>query len=321
MWSIAALAVGYVLDLIVGDPHWLPHPIRLIGRLISLGESLTRRAFPKTKKGELAAGGVLCFVVLVVCWGGTALLLWGAYWLNTWLGFSLEAVLCFYALATKSLRVESMKVYLPLKEGRLEDARTAVSMIVGRDTQRLDSTGVAKAAVETVAENTSDGVIAPLFYLVLGGAPLGYLYKGINTMDSMIGYKNDCYLYFGRVAARLDDIANFLPSRLSALLMLLASMITGFDWKNGWKIFKRDRFNHKSPNSAQTEAVCAGVLQVQLAGSSYYFGKLVEKPTIGDKLRAVVPEDIPRANRLLYGTSILGFSFGIAIKLLFILLI
>ena len=209
-----------------------------------------------------------------------------------------------------------MKVYDRLKNGTIEEARYAVSMIVGRDTSELTEEGVTKAAVETVAENSSDGVIAPMLYMALGGAPLMFLYKGINTMDSMLGYKNDRYLYFGRCAAKLDDLANYIPARISGWLMVAAAFLTGMDGKNAAKIYKRDRRNHASPNSAQTEAAVAGALRVQLAGNAYYFGKLYEKPTIGDKLREVEPEDIRRANRLLYGASLLSVLLCLGGRLL-----
>ena len=221
-------------------------------------------------------------------------------------GFVLEVFWCYQLLATRSLKDESMKVYDRLKNGTLDEARYAVSMIVGRDTRELTETGVTKAAVETVAENASDGVIAPMLYMAIGGVPLMFLYKGINTMDSMLGYKNDKYLYFGRIAAKLDDVANYIPARISGWLMVAGTVFTGMDTKNAAKIYKRDRRNHASPNSAQTEAAMAGALDVQLAGNAYYFGKLYEKPTIGDPIRPVEPEDIKRANRLMYAASILG---------------
>ena len=238
--------------------------------------------------------------------GVTVLLLWLCAHIHPWLAFAAETLLCYQLLAARSLRDESVKVYKALRDGTLDDARKAVSMIVGRDTDRLDETGVAKAAVETVAENASDGVIAPLLFLAIGGAPLGVLYKSINTMDSMVGYKNDRYLYFGRAAAKLDDLVNFIPARLAGILLCLAARPAGFDGKNAWKIFWRDRKNHKSPNSAHTEAAAAGALDVQLAGSNYYFGQLVVKPTIGDPLRPVEPADILRCNRLMYAGTFLA---------------
>ena len=235
-----------------------------------------------------------------------ALLLWLCGQIHPYLAFAGETLLCYQLLAARALRDESVKVYKALRDGTLEEARKAVSMIVGRDTDRLDEIGVAKAAVETVAENASDGVIAPLLFLAIGGAPLGVLYKSINTMDSMVGYKNDRYLYFGRAAAKLDDLVNFIPARLAGVLLCLAARPAGFDGRNAWRIFRRDRKNHKSPNSAHTEAAAAGALDVQLAGSSYYFGKLVEKPTIGDPLRPVEPADILRCNRLMYAGTFLA---------------
>ena len=242
-------------------------------------------------------------------------LLYLAYHIHTVLGIVVETFLCYQMLAVKSLKDESMRVYEELKKQDLPGARNAVSMIVGRDTKSLSAAGVTKAAVETIAENTSDGIIAPLFYMAIGGPALMFLYKGINTMDSMVGYKNDKYLNFGRYAAKLDDIANYIPARISAWLMILASMCAGFDWKNAKKIFLRDRYNHASPNSAQTEAVMAGALDIQLAGNAFYFGKLYEKPTIGDALREVEIEDIPRANRLLYVSAALGTAFFALIRM------
>ena len=315
MVKILALPAGFVLDLIFGDPRWLYHPVCLIGKLISLLEKGIRRIFPKSQKGELAGG---CLEVLLVC-GLCFLVPFGIlhvlYGWQPWLGFLLETFWCYQLLATKSLKTESMKVYDRLVNGTLEEARYAVSMIVGRDTKSLTPESVTKAAVETVAENASDGIIAPMFYMAIGGAPFMFLYKGINTMDSMLGYKNDRYLYFGRCAAKLDDAANYIPARVSGWLMVAGTLFVGLDTKNAAKIYRRDRRNHASPNSAQTEAAMAGALDVQLAGNAYYFGKLYEKPTIGDAIRKVEAEDIPRANRLLYSTSVLGMVVFFVLRL------
>lgn len=309
MWlTLAALLTGYVLDLIFGDPRQIYHPIRIIGNLIAVLEKGIRKVFPKTSRGELAGGTVLVVLVVLICTAVPAALLGLAAWIHPVVYWLMASFWCWQILATKSLKTESMKVYAPLKEGDLPAARRAVAMIVGRDTERLTEEGVAKAAVETVAENTSDGIVAPLIFLALGGPALGFFYKAVNTMDSMVGYKNERYLYFGRTAARLDDVLNFLPSRISAWLMILAAAFLGMDGKNAKRIYLRDRRNHASPNSPQTEAVMAGALRVQLAGDAWYFGELYKKPTIGDPFRAVEPEDIVRANRLMYLTSALALA-------------
>ena len=212
------------------------------------------------------------------------------------------------------IRDRSTNVYRELTKPDLPAARIAVSRIVGRDTQALTAEGVTKAAVETVAENASDGVIAPLLYMLLGGAPLALTYKAINTMDSMVGYKNERYLRFGRAAAKLDDIANYLPSRIAALLWVAAAALTGNDARSAWRIWRRDRRNHASPNSAQTESACAGALNVQLAGPAYYFGQYYPKPTIGDAVRPIEPEDIRRADRMMYAESLLALALGLVIR-------
>ncbi len=312
--SILAVGLGFLLDLLLGDPHWLYHPIRLVGHLITGLETVLRRIFPGTESGELVAGG--CLLVLTA--GITSASAWGLLFLaglvHPYVRFALETVMCYQLLATKSLRDETMKVYTALRAGDVEGARRAVSMVVGRDTAVLDDIGITKAAVETVAENTSDGIIAPLLFMVIGGAPLGYFYKAVNTMDSMVGYKNERYLYFGRAAAKFDDVVNWFPARLSAVLMVCAGGLLGMDAGNAWRIYVRDRYNHSSPNSAHTEAVTAGALHIQLAGNAYYFGKLYEKPTLGDADRPVEYEDIRRAGRLLYGTAVLALLIFLAVK-------
>ena len=321
MYSLLAVVLGFGIDLIVGDPHSIPHPVIFIGKLISAMEKLVRKIFPKTIKGENFAGGALWLVVVAVSTAIPALLIWLCYGLNTWLGLALESIMCWQILATKSLKDESMKVYDALKTGDIEKSRYAVSMIVGRDTANLDDKAVARAAVETVAENTSDGIVAPLMFLCLGGAPLGFFYKAVNTMDSMLGYVEMPYKNIGLVPAKMDDVMNFIPARLSALIMLAAGWLLKLDIKNGWKIFQRDRFNHASPNSAQTESVCAGLLGLRLAGDAWYHGELHKKKYIGDALREIEYEDILRSCRLLYVTAILSLILFGGLKLLFLVVI
>lgn len=303
--SLAACITGFLLDFIFGDPVWLYHPVRVIGNFISFGEKTLRKIFRKTPGGELAAGAVLWFLTAGLSFLIPFAVLAGAQMLHPVLRFLIESFWCYQILAARCLVNESRKVYDRLKENDLPGARKAVSMIVGRDTENLTVEGVTKAAVETVAENTSDGVTAPLLFLILGGAPLGFLYKAVNTMDSMLGYKNEKYLYFGRFPARMDDVFNYIPSRTTALFMTAAAFLTGMDGKNAWKIYLRDRRKHASPNAAQTEAVCAGALRVRLAGDAVYFGRLYKKEYLGDSLRPIEAEDIRRAGRLMYVTAVL----------------
>ena len=308
MWSLWAMVIGFGLDLLLGDPQGWPHPVAAIGRLIAALERGLRRIFPATPGGERAAGGVLWLLTVLTAAGVPALALWLCHRVSPWLRLAAESVMCWQILAVKSLRVESMKVHDALAAEDVEGARRAVSMIVGRDTRRLDRAGICRAAVETVAENTSDGVVAPLVFLALGGAPLGFFYKAVNTMDSMLGYIEPPYRDLGYIPAKADDAANYLPARLSALLMLAAGGLLGMDAGQGWRIFRRDRYRHASPNSAQTESVCAGLLGLELAGDAWYHGVLHRKPAIGDPVRAVERADIPRACRLLYVTAALALA-------------
>ena len=309
-----AVLGGFVLDTLFGDPPWLPHPVVLMGKAISALEKRLRARLPQTPQGELLGGAVVAFTLPVGTFLLTSLVCLGATKLSPWLGLAVQMFWCGQALAAKGLAQESTNVYHALIKPDLPAARKAVSRIVGRDTQNLTLEGVTKAAVETVAENASDGVIAPLLYMLLGGAPLALTYKAINTMDSMLGYKNEKYLYFGRAAAKLDDAANYLPSRLAGLLWCAAAALTGNSPKGAWRIWRRDRHNHASPNSAQTESACAGALGVQLAGPAYYFGEYYAKPTIGDPLRPIEPEDIRRANRMMYAESVLALAVGLAVR-------
>ena len=295
------LVIGFLLDALIGDPYALPHPVRLIGRLISVLEKFVRSHF-----SDLTWGGVfLAATTLMLSAGMPFAILFFCYSADPWLGAAAESVMCYYMLAARSLCDESMKVFRAAEKGDTEGARRAVSMIVGRDTNVLDNSGIIRAAVETVAENTSDGVTAPIIYMALAGAVGGFFYKAANTMDSMIGYKNEKYEKLGKFAARLDDVLNFIPSRITALAMVSAAFLSGMNAKNAWKIWRRDRLKHASPNSAQTESVCAGALGVRLAGDAWYFGELHRKPYIGDDIRPVENEDIRRANRLMYVTSVI----------------
>lgn len=296
---LLVIVIGVLLDCIFGDPVWLYHPVRIMGKTITIFEN----AFRKIMRPKVAG---LCMVIgMLILFGMIpAMLLGVVYHFSLVAGIVLEAFWCYQMVAARDLVIESHRVYKAITKKDIEQARYNVSMIVGRDTERLDECGIIKAAVETVAENTSDGVIAPLFYMALGGGALGMCYKAINTMDSMVGYHNERYEEFGFCAAKLDDIANFLPARIAAVLMIVASAVCGLDAKGAWKIFCRDRYQHKSPNSAQTESVCAGALGVQLAGDAWYFGKLCKKPYIGDARRSVEAKDIVRAEILMYVTTV-----------------
>ena len=317
MMTVWAVLGGFVLDALFGDPAWLPHPVVYMGKAISKLEKFLRARLPKTPQGELLGGAIVAFCLPVGTFLLTGLVCWGAARLHPLLGLAVQMFWCGQALAARGLVQESTNVYKELKKPDLPGARKAVSRIVGRDTAELTAEGVTKAAVETVAENASDGVIAPLLSMLIGGAPLALTYKAINTMDSMLGYKNEKYLYFGRVPAKLDDVANYIPSRLAGLLWVAAAAFTHNDAKGAWKIWRRDRRNHASPNSAQTESACAGALGVQLAGPAYYFGEYYAKPTIGDALRPIEPEDILRANQMMYVASSFALAWGCAFRALF----
>ncbi len=316
---ILVICMGALLDLCFGDPQWLWHPVRGMGKLTEWTEAGLRRLFRLRADRDAdagkkkAAGALLAAIVpavsLAAVWGCLNL----AGILHPALRIILEGIVCYQMLAMKSLKTQSMKVYDALKDRDVEAARKAVSMIVGRDTENLTEEGITKAAVETVAENTSDGVVAPLLYLFVFGVYGGVAYKAVNTMDSMVGYRNDRYLYLGRAAARLDDVCNYIPARVSALCMIAACFFTGLDGRCAASVFWRDRYCHASPNSAQTEAVSAGALGVELAGDAWYGGVRHTKPVIGDAVRTIEAEDIVRANRLLYVTSGIVFVLGMTV--------
>jgi len=267
-----------ILDLVLGDPRALPHPVVAIGRMISFLESPLRRLF----KNARPAGVALLVITVGVTYAGAALLIHAAYALSPVAGFVAGLYLAWVSLAARSLQIESGKVAKALLQGDLPGARLALSYIVGRETAQLDEPEIVRGAVETVAENTGDGVIAPLFYLMLGGPPLAIAYKAVNTLDSMVGYRNERYLEFGWASARFDDLANYLPARLTGLLMVLAAPICALSGGGAWRIMRRDCRNHASPNSGFPEAAAAGALGVQLGGANRYFGRVVEKPAIGD---------------------------------------
>lgn len=313
MNAIYAILAGYALDMLLGDPRWLPHPVVFMGYGIRRLEKLLRGAFPKSETGELWAGRVLAALLPLAGFGLGYGLLWLAGLLHPVAALAIHIWMCYQVFATKELYRQSMAVCRKLAHSP-DEARQALGYIVGRDTSALNEAGVIKAAVETVAENTCDGVIAPMIFMAIGGAPLALAYKAINTMDSMVGYKNEKYLHFGRAAARLDDAANLLPSRFSALCMVLAAPLTGLSAAGAWRIWRRDGRNHASPNSAQTEAACAGALGVRLAGDATYAGRLINKPNIGDDIRPVQKGDIPAANRLMIISSMMALALCCGIR-------
>lgn len=306
------ILLGFILDTIIGDPYKLPHPIRWIGSFISILEKLCRK-IAKSNTMLMILGAILVFIVVFVS-GGITLLVLKLASFNKYVYLIVSSVICYYMLAGKSLKTESMKVYKAFENNDTEGARKAVSMIVGRDTQSLTKEGIIKAAVETVAENSSDGVVAPLIYMLIFGPVGGVVYKAVNTMDSMIGYVEEKYFYIGKFAAKLDDVLNYIPARISGILVIISAFILRYDYKNAFRIFKRDRRKHASPNSAQTESAMAGALGVQLAGDATYFGVVHKKPYIGDKKREIENEDIKRANDIMYTMTIICLVVGLVIR-------
>ena len=307
-----SILAGFLLDCLLGDPHFFPHPVRFMGKQISFLEKRLNKTSDSANSRRFK-GLILALLVTSTAFFLPFLILIACKKISPVLFFTIESLMCYQCIAARSLCDESMKVYRHLKKGDVKGARFAVSMIVGRDTDVLDEKGIAKAAVETVAENTSDGVIAPIFFMTFFGAAGGMVYKAINTMDSMIAYKNERYKDFGFCAAKLDDFANLIPARLSAILMIFASLILSFfpvkfrfNSKNAVKIFLRDRYKHASPNSAQTESVCAGALGLQLAGDTVYGGIIEKKDFIGEPKREIESKDILRTNALMYTTTILS---------------
>ena len=305
------IILGFLLDLIIGDPQNPIHPIRIIGSLCKFVENL----FRKILKQHLKVVGLVTWIIVVsIVFTFNYLLIKITYLINPIISIILGTVMIYFCISAKALKIEGLKVIKYLIKDDIKGARKQLSYIVGRDTENLDKEAILKAVIETVAENMSDGVIAPFFYAGLGGAPLAFLYKAVNTMDSMFGYKNEKYIEFGYFPAKLDDVFNYIPARLSGYLITIASFILGLDYKNSLKIYKRDKNNHSSPNSAHPEAAVAGALGVRLGGANYYFGKLVEKPTIGDNLEKVDLNKVNQTNRILYGVSILGYIMTVIIR-------
>lgn len=317
----AACLIGFVADLILGERLPTISPAVLFGKLISWLEKPLRAIFPKSRVGERIGGTVLVVIVCVVAFVGSMLVLWACWLAHPIANLVVQAFAFYMIMATRGLRDASMKVYRALLDRDRDAARAAVGEIVGRDTDSLNPAGVTRATVETVAENTSDGAIAPLFYFLIGGAPLSLLYKAINTMDSMLGYRNERYRYFGTVAARLDDAANYIPARLSALLLVAASWILRLDARGAWSIWRRDARKHSSPNAGHPEAAVAGALGVQLGGDAYYFGELVHKERLGDPVRSIAASDILRANNLLYVSASLCCALGLAVRIVLMVLL
>lgn len=309
LYCALPLLIGFGIDCILGDPHSLPHPIRAIGALIAKLEGFIRSHFHNLKTG----GIFLAATVLLLSSGLPLVILLIGYRLHPAAGILAESLMCYYLMAPRCLKTESMKVCRALEAKDMDAAKTAVSMIVGRDTHSLSEPEIIRAAVETVAENTSDGVTAPILYMIFG-APLGFFYKAANTMDSMIGYRNERYAELGYFAAKLDDVLNFIPSRISAIVMIATTALLRMDARRAFRIWRRDRRRHASPNSAQTEAVCAGALGIRLGGNAYYFGTLHQKDWIGDPIRPPETDDIRRANRLMYGTSVIVLLISAAVR-------
>jgi adenosylcobinamide-phosphate synthase len=300
---------AFGLDLLIGDPYWFPHPVRFIGKYISLVEKSVRRFF-SSPVGLRIGGVILVLTTVTLSFLVPYLLLFALGMVHPWLYYIGNIVLLWTCLAAKCLRNEGMKVFFALKEGDISKARTNLSYIVGRDTESLEEEEIVKATVETVVENTSDGVIAPLFYMMIGGAPLAMAYKAINTMDSMVGYKNDRFINFGWAAAKLDDLVNFIPARITGIFLIPAALFLRLNWRDSWRIMLRDRKNHTSPNCGYPEAAAAGALGIRLGGAHTYFHKVFEKQTIGDHQRPAVAQDISQSIGLMYFSSLIALLVG-----------
>ena len=307
------LTIGFLLDLIIGDPQNPIHPIRLIGNLCSKLESLFRRIL----RESLKLAGLLTWIsVILIVFLVSEFIVKVSFRINFIIGIIISGIMFYFTISTKALKVEGLKVIKFLLKEDIEGARKQLSYIVGRDTKSLDKEGILRAVVETIAENMSDGVVAPILYAGLLGVPFAFVYKAVNTMDSMFGYKNDKYKDFGFFPAKLDDVFNFIPARVTGYLIVVASYILKMDYKNSYKIYERDKNNHSSPNSAHPEAAVAGALGLRLGGANYYFGKLVDKPTIGDELKKIEINDVYNTNKILYLVAFLSYLISMMLTLL-----
>ncbi len=307
------LTIGFLLDLIIGDPQNPIHPIRLIGNLCSKLESLFRRIL----RESLKLAGLLTWIsVILIVFLVSEFIVKVSFRINFIIGIIISGIMFYFTISTKALKVEGLKVIKFLLKEDIEGARKQLSYIVGRDTKSLDKEGILRAVVETIAENMSDGVVAPILYAGLFGVPFAFVYKAVNTMDSMFGYKNDKYKDFGFFPAKLDDVFNFIPARVTGYLIVVASYILKMDYKNSYKIYERDKNNHSSPNSAHPEAAVAGALGLKLGGAIYYFGKLVDKPTIGDELKKIEINDVYNTNKILYLVAFLSYLISMMLTLL-----
>ena len=307
------ITIGFLLDLIIGDPQNPYHPVRIIGYICKWVEKIFRSLLKNKLK---IAGGLTWITVVSVVYFISFLIVKLGFIVNNTFGIVISGIIIYFCIATKSLKVEGLKVIRYIIKDDIEGARIQLSYIVGRDTKSLDKTSIIRAVIETVAENMSDGIIAPLFYAGLGGAPLAIAYKAVNTMDSMFGYKNEKYKDFGYFSAKLDDVFNYIPARLTGFFIIIVSFILRMNWKNSYKIYMRDKNNHSSPNSAHPESAVAGALGIKLGGPNYYFGKLVNKQTIGDNLEEIEVKHLNKVNEILYGVAILGYIFTIGINIL-----
>lgn len=311
-YELLIIFFAYLLDLIFGDPQWFPHPVRGIGLFIGRLERPCRSLV----RNQRLSGAIFAVVIVALTWFITFFLIKAVSYYNRFLGVFFSSIVLYTTIAVKDLKIQSMKVYSALKNKNIHLARLRLSMIVGRDVENLDEAGIIRATVETVAENIVDGIISPLFYAFLGGVPLALAYKAVNTLDSMVGYKNEKYRDFGWASARLDDLFNFIPARISILFLLIAGWLAGGDARNSWRIILRDRKNNPSPNSGIPEAAVAGALRIQLGGVNYYNSLAVEKPFIGDSFRPFKIEQIREALRIAYIVSALFLIFGVGLYFL-----